>query len=347
MRTKIIDFAMLWGMADSRYLTRRGPALLRIDKDTPDLGHAWTWLEYHPNHACFTLHGEGELKVWKRGQTNHWRISANSKGMNAKHFRGLPFGPLVKDGKVYLPGTVKDGSVVAMACPKNGHRAWENRKVDGLPGDFEVAAESVSLVSRSYYSQTYEISVGPDGTTCELSKGKHLPFDGLLQHARPGNRTPRQAVEYLYQCCFGDAETFEKMYRQFAEVYGGMTAKADAEGIDLHASVLAHSEDGNPPQNNVSIWLADKRCPGRTVIMKLLTRLGRGSGASRDFEPSVNSWIEVLDDDGRIIDSEGMPRNLNTTTSVIGDKQEGAKVYIARALAWMDEHAAMACLPLV
>ena len=81
--------------------------------------------------------------------------------------------------------------------------------------------------------------------------------------------------------------------------------------------------------------------------MKLLTRLGRGSGAAKDCEPSVNSWVEVVNDDGRIIDSEGMPRNLNNTTSDIGDDQEGAKVYIARAFAWMDEHAAMACLPLV
>jgi hypothetical protein len=80
--------------------------------------------------------------------------------------------------------------------------------------------------------------------------------------------------------------------------------------------------------------------------VKLLTRLGRGSGAAKDSEPSVNSWVEVVNDDGRIIDSEGMPRNLNNTTSDIGDKREGAKVYIASALAWMDEHAAMACLPL-
>ena len=346
MKTRMIDFRMLWATVESRHVTRAGPTLWTVHKDTPDLGHDWTWLEYHPNHNCFTLHGGNELKVWRRGPTMHWRLTANSKGMSARHFRGLPFGPLVKDGRVYLPGTVKDGSVVAMACPKNGHRAWENRKVDGLPGDFEVAAESVSLVSRSYYSATYDISAGPDGIKCELSNGKHLSYDGLLQDARPGNKTPGQAVDYLYRCCFGDAEVFEKMYRQFAEVYGGMKTKSEADGIDLHASVLANSEDGNPPQNNVSIWLADKRCPGRTVIVKLLTRLGRGSGASRDFEPSVNSWIEVLDDDGRIIDI-GVPRSLNNTTSNIGDKQEGARVYIANALGWMDEHAAMACLPLV
>ena len=351
MKTRLINFQMLWATVESRHVTRGGPTLWTIHKDTPDLGHAWTWLEYHPNYNCFTLHGEGELKVWNRGQTNHWRFSASSKGMGAKNFRGLPFGPLAKDGEVYLPGTVKDRSAITMACPKDGHRAWENRKVDGLPGYFEVAANSVSSLSRSYYSTTYVISIGPDGTTCELSNVNYRPYDGLLQHARPGNRTPRQAVDYLYKSCFGDAETFGKVYRQFVEVYGGMTTWAQTEGIDMHASVLAHAEDGNPPQNNVSIWLADKRCPGRTVIVKLLTRLGSLSGAAKDCEPSVNSWVEVVNDDGRIIDdglinSEGMPQNLNNTTNDIGDKREGAKVYIASALAWMDEHAAMACLPL-
>ena len=347
MKTKLIDFAMLWRTVESRHVTRGGPALWNIHKDTPDLGHAWRWMEYFTNHACFVLHGDdAKLTVWKRGQTNHWQFSASSKGMSAKHFRGLPFGPLTKGGEVYLPGTVKDGNVITMACPKNGHRAWEHRKVDGLPGDFDVAAKSVSLVSRSYYSQMYGISVGPGGTTCVSDSRRCLPYDGLLQHARPGNRTPREAVDYLYKSCFGDAETFGKMYRQFVEVYGGMTTKAEAEGIDLHASVLANSKDSEPPQNTVSIWLADKRCPGRTVIVKLFTRLGRLSGAAKDSEPSVNSWDEVLDDDGRIIDSEGMPQTLNNTTDKIGDNRQGARVYIANALAWMDEHAAMACLPL-
>ena len=140
MKTKLIDFEMLWRMVESRYVTRGGSTLWTVHKDTPDLGHAWEWIEYNPRHNCFTLHGENSLTVWRRGQTNHWTFTASSKGMSARHFRGLPFGPLAKDGEVYLPGTVKDRSVIAMACPKNGHRAWENRKVDGLPGDFEVAA---------------------------------------------------------------------------------------------------------------------------------------------------------------------------------------------------------------
>ena len=351
MKTKLIDFDMLRGMVESRHVARSGPVFWTIYKDTPDLGHAWLWFEYKPSHACFLLHGHAaKLIVWKRGQANHWRFSATSKGMGAKYFKGLPFGPLMKDyGKsVYLPGTVRDRKRITMACPKDGHRAWENRKVDGLPGGFEVLAESGEHAARTYYQLDFDVSVGFDGVTCVSESKRHLPYDGLLQHARPGNRTPRQAVEYLYKSCFSDAETFGKMYLQFAEVYGGMTTKADrTEGIDMHASVLAHSQDNESPQNNVSVWLADKRCPGRTVIVKLLTRLGRLSGAARDSEPSIHSWVEVVNDDGRIIDSEGMPQTLNNVTDRIGDEQDGAKVYIATALAWMEEHAAMACLPLV